>query len=609
MQGFCRLPGCLQDSLLSSCHPKCVRTLYDAGAVSLPDLLRIIQEHEHAGNGFRPFRLRSAGGTFYKVVKNGKRPLADLLAGASVGDREADIEELVSAASKVYEKHFVAGLGEKMRSQDDVKHFLKKKTNCRFTQFAPLAHRPAGTYKRFFDCFEACDRAAGGVRGLRMRFNRLGAFRSAVINGREVHIPRNTQLVVRETPVPKDNGEMEKKLAVVMYAPLDKVFFPLVTVLSDGQAYFINAGLELEALVQCWEEDSVTASEVIGVACRHCLFCDRELVDPTSVARGIGPVCAKNFRSALKLITEPHTSGPVMGAHVQPQPQKAVNIALANGTSVALSIPPRLLKESAVLEGLLDCDGDLPDAAILNGLLGIDAATLDVLDRMLETPGWFPEAQDDIVSALAAADALGLAAPQRLLQMVFLEGSAELVVGTVVESTEVLAKAVVRRAIAKALAASLGESCELTPFKLPKRTLEIDTYVNLRSAIEKSDVEALQRMLAEGVSLARPTKLPQKYGNATLPSQAMSAPLEVADMLLAHGMDWPEEERKRAQLEAAGCVCQAWHAHGICPGDGHQRCQELGHGPRRLCHDWRASHGAACSSGRAGGRRFVHEVE
>jgi hypothetical protein len=56
-----------------------------------------------------------------------------------------------------------------------------------------------------------------------------------------------------------------------------------------------ECGTEQEQKVVSLINDPVGAAEAYGHLTGHCCICNRELTNPESVARGIGPICADKF--------------------------------------------------------------------------------------------------------------------------------------------------------------------------------------------------------------------------------------------------------------------------------------------------------------------------
>jgi hypothetical protein len=303
--------------------------------------------------------------------------------------------------------------------------------------FPRVIDLPPGALDRFYASIATCaqavwtamedKRVAEGIakasyeqKDFWLHFNH-GA-ESVVVNGREVRLPDNLKIrVPYVTHSTNDRPDVfftraipltEAEKACSWKRPRSQQ--PLGAVFGDGAAVFVHdAWLDLRDFIASWEADAVETANAIGRLCTSCLMCGRMLSQRSSVQRGVGPECAKEWRFIAGPLFDARADAVVQLAPIQPV---GPSVAVPTSTGGSAQVPRALIEHSPVLRAAADLDDDLA-TLVFPAHLVTDQALLD-LDRMARDTGghadrardaaWFPHDPRALEAAMLAADFLGL---------------------------------------------------------------------------------------------------------------------------------------------------------------------------------------------------------
>ena len=377
--------------LVALMPPHVALQFYLADSIALEDLVRIVEPMIVDAI----VKLHCAHGKSVKQAVGKKKTLVDLLTAAQPQDLVVDLGSIVNAANAMYVSVACADTLREVKHRMERGGMLISTIKCKDTRlfwdsFCPKQSARKGSYTSMYASIKMCNEEfmkGGARRAFKIKFT-AG---SVKIGDNVVDLPNYLTWTGRDVAIESRRG--------------------IVFIDASGSAVFYGyVAAQMRPFMDCWNSDALGASEIIGKACSSCIWCGRELTDPTSVKKHAGPVCAPRYSKVLR-----HVQGPITGTTIHvPQTSPTKQVTLSTG--VILNIPERLFASSPFLQGLVDTDAGDIDAATF---LGVSSEALALLDEILADDEWLPDGFEELELALPIADKLGMDALTRRLETMY----------------------------------------------------------------------------------------------------------------------------------------------------------------------------------------------
>lgn len=492
------------DRILENISPAAVVDLWHAGVLETSVAADILSKYEPKT------KLHSLSGKTLKQGGRGKT-LAQVLATAARVDVAADLAAVANDALQRFNDAAITKAVVKMNGKlaDDVRGSISAKWFIEWKQMFPLISVRPGTYSRFAESMERCDQqflesqpSSDYRRHLKLKFDIHGSSH-VTINDKKIYLPSGTQILA------SGSGDSFKVWVYCLHtynfpkAPFYRI--PAgVCINADGSAVFAGTeSTKLKDFLACWNDDAVNTAEIIGKACSRCFWCGRELTNSESVKRHAGPVCQPRYNGVLRMLA---SSRPKVVTVVDVQPRPSVVITLPNpaqGQKTDFNVPKLVAEASGFLQAFCNDDICVEDEdevlRLLQQVHAITPQTLEDLDSLLASPGSQGTLSTTrLGKALFAADVLSMGDLPGILLDEYVNRHMFHWKNRL--STTCLEKMEVSRVQLAQVAP--------TPFVVPKRTRDYESYHDLLNAIRSEDAEAIRRLAREVpfVPTWKPTK-------------------------------------------------------------------------------------------------------
>lgn len=392
--------------LLGGLHPNIAFQFYCSETISLEDFLRVLEPVMwDEANVFPVVKLHSFHGKSIKQAVRCGKILPNLLPGVTAAEIKGDktkmlvhilqnaapqdlLEDVLSIATAATRKYMdregsvtLQEIERRMASGGLLYSKLKWNPNF-WSSYCPMQTAAKGTYSNVHASIKRCHQEfqrGGAQRAFKIKFTG-GA---AVINGTSVILPNYLTWSGKDVMIEAQNS--------------------IGFIDAEGGAVFYGCTAAYQPLLKCWDSDALSTSEIIGKTCSSCIWCGRELTDPTSVKQHAGPVCSPRYSKVLQHI------GPITGTTLVVPTSTTRPVTLSSGE--ILNIPERVVEASPFLQGLFDTESSEIDAA---KFLGVTSEALTLLDEILGDESWLPDSIENLELVLPVADKLGLSVTTRL---------------------------------------------------------------------------------------------------------------------------------------------------------------------------------------------------